>query len=278
MRTGSPSCSLLLALLCAALPPAWAGCSRPIVAPSAAIGLSVIVRGDEVSGIFPEFLNAVGEKIGCTFVWSSAPRARVEVLFQTGDADILLPATSSPTRDQIGVFVPMLETRAFLISVASERAPVMSAAQLIERRELRVAMVRGFDYGPAYRDLAKKLTEQGRLRIESNPLTIVRLLHDGLIDVAVLTPITVYGAIKTDPRVESLEHKLRFETLPELQWIRSGIYLSNKSLTPADRALLEKGILAATRSGALMQAYKRTYPPAIIAEGTRPVSASCCRD
>jgi polar amino acid transport system substrate-binding protein len=265
------ACLSALVLLGVSPCSAWAACSRPILVPSAQIGLSVIVRGNEVSGIFPEFLNQVGREIGCTFIWSAVPRARLEVLFETGAADILMPATASPKRDLAGTFVPTLETRAFLVSIASGRPPVENMAQLLQRRELRVALVRGFDYGPAYQNLAAELTKQGRLRLESNPAAVIRLLQEGLTDVAILTPITVHGAITTDARLTGVDVRVRFEELPELQWHRSGIYLSNK-LPAADLALLEKGILAADSRGALIQAYKRTYPPHIFTLGTRPVS------
>lgn len=263
---------LLPALLCAALPPARAGCSRPIAAPSALNGLSVVARNDEISGIFPELLNSIGEQAGCTFLWSVVPRARLEAMFENGSADILMPATASERRDRLGTFVPMLETRAFLVSLAGTRAPVATMAQLLERRELRVALVRGFDYGAPYLDMGRKLADQKRLLFESTPTKVLRLLNDGLADVAILTPVAVWGAIKTDARIEGLEGRLRFEPLPELPWIKSGIYLSLKSLSAADRATLEKALHASTRSGALMQAYKRTYPASMLADGTRPVA------
>jgi polar amino acid transport system substrate-binding protein len=263
--------SFSLACLCAAPALARAGCSRPILIPSAPVGLSVLVRGNEVSGIFPEFLRQVGATISCDLVWSAAPRARIEVLFAKGGADILMPATSSAARDELGVFVPVLDTRAFAVALASDRPPLENMEQLLARRDLRVAMVRGFDYGPAYQKLAEQLAKQGRLRLESNPGSVVRLLQDGLSDVAILTPITVYGAIKTDARLQGMEARVRFEALPELQWHPSGIYLSRK-LPAADLALLEKGIRDAAGNGLLVQAYKRTYPSHIISLGTRPAS------
>jgi polar amino acid transport system substrate-binding protein len=116
------------------------------------------------------------------------------------------------------------------------------------------------------------LTKQGRLRLESNPAAVVRLLQDGLSDVALLTPITVHGAITTDARLKGMDGRVRFEALPELMWHRSGIYLSRK-LPAADLALLEKGIRDADKAGTLLQAYKRTYPPHIFALGTRPLSS-----
>ncbi len=258
-------------MLCAALPPAWAGCSRPIAAPSAPNGLSVVARNGEISGIFPELLNSIGAQAGCTFVWSVVPRARLEAMFENGGADILMPATASERRDRLGTFVPMLETRAYLVSLAGTRAPVANMAQLLQRRELRVALVRGFDYGAPYLGMGQKLAEQKRLLLESTPTKVLRLLNDGLADVAILTPVAVWGAIKTDARIEGLEGRLRFEPLPELPWIKSGIYLSLKSLSAADRGTLEKALHASTRSGALMQAYKRTYPASMLADGTRPV-------
>ena len=81
------------------------------------------------------------------------------------------------------------------------------------------------------------------------------------------------GGLQGDRRTEGLAAKLRIEALDELPWIRSGIYLSRTSLTPADRALLEQALVSSVRSGVWWQALRRYYTPAVMHLNMRPLSA-----
>ncbi|MES2321935.1 MAG: transporter substrate-binding domain-containing protein [Pseudomonadota bacterium] len=265
----------LLAALCAAalhLPArAGAGCSRPIIVPAAPTGQTVYFSGAEAQGLIPDMLSQIGARIGCTFKWSMVPRARLETMFESGSADLLVAATRVDRRDKAGVFVPMLEARPTLISLASERAPVRNFAELLERRELRVALVRGYDYGDAYQALAKALASQGRLYLEPDAVTIARLINGGMADVTIMPASAFIGATFGDPRVEGMAANLRTEALDELPWIRTGIYLSRKSLTSHDRALLEKALTASVKTGAWWQALKRYYPPEVLKLHARPL-------
>ena len=257
-----------LALLLMA-PAAWGGCSRPINVPVSPLGVSVIVHGTKVSGAFPELLEQLGAKAGCQFVWSVVPRIRGEMMFEDGKADLLVAATRSDKRDQSGLFVPLVATRASLVSVEKRQAPIASMAQLLAQPNVRVALVRGYDYGPAYRELARTLAQQKRLFLEPDALSVARLLDAGMADVTILPTTAVVGAIATDARVAGLQGRLRFEALEELPWSKGGMYISTKSLTEGDRNTLEQALVDAARSGALYEAYLRYFSAAVLAHSTR---------
>jgi polar amino acid transport system substrate-binding protein len=250
---------------------AAAACSRPLNVPVSPLGLSVVVKGGAVSGVFPELLASLGAKAGCQFVWSVVPRARLEVMFEQGNADLLVAATHSRRRDQFGLFIPMVSSRATLITLGGKRAPISTMDELLNKTTMRVGLVRGFDYGPDYLDLAKKLAARGRLVLEADPLSVARLLHAGIVDATIMPPTAVVGAIQGDPRVDDMVQRLVSEPLEELPWGKSGVYLSGSALSPADRAELEQWLTAAGRSGALWRAYQRTYPAALLADSTRPL-------
>jgi polar amino acid transport system substrate-binding protein len=261
---------LLLAAANLALP-AFAACSRPLKVPVSPIGLSVVVKGQDVSGVFPELLASLGGKAGCRFTWSVVPRARLELMFEQGQADMLVAATQSARRDQFGLFIPLVNSRATLVTVGPKRAPIATMDQLLARRELRVALVRGFDYGPDYLDLVKKLAAQGRLILEPDPTAVARLMQAGIVDATIMPPTAIIGAAQGDPRLDGLAARLHSEALDELPWRKSGVYLSNAALSIEDRAALEQWLSQAGKSGALWKAYQRYYPPALLAESTRPL-------
>lgn len=261
---------LLAALPLAAALPALADCSRDIVVPVSSTGVSVIVGNGTFSGIYPELFRSLGPRAGCHFVFAAVPRARQELMFETGKADLLLPATRTPARDLHGVFVPMAGHRAVLISLQSPRPQIINGQDLLDRRDLRVAVVRGFDYGDAYQSMVRELARQGRLFTEVEPTAIARLLAIGAVDITIMGPTILAGAINREARVQGMLDRLRLEPIPELPWQQTGVYVSRHSLTPDDRAALLELLERAAQSNVVMEGFQRYHRPEILAESVRP--------
>ena len=261
---------LFAALLCASAASAHAECSRDIVVPLSSTGVSVIVANGTYSGIYPDLFRSMGPRIGCHFAFSTVPRARQELMFETGKADLLLPATRTHARDVHGIFVPMLGHRATLISLHSPRSAIANAQDLLDRRDLRVAVVRGFDYGEAYQAMLRELGRQGRLFTEVDATAVARLLQAGAVDLTIMGPTILAGAINREARVQGMLERLRLEPIPELPWQQTGVYVSRHSLTPDDRAALLEMLERAAKSNAIIEGFQRYHRPEILAESVRP--------
>lgn len=246
-----------------------ARCTRDIAVPLSSSGVSVIIDGG-IKGIYPELLHSVGARQHCHFAFSAVPRARQVAMFQAGQADLLLPASRTPARDKLGTFVPMISHRAMLVSIAGNRPAIASAQDLLARRELRVAVVRGFDYGEQYTALIKELGRQGRLYVEVDVLAVARLLHAGSADVSIMGPTLMAAAIQGDTRVRGLQERLRFDAIPELPWSDSGAYISRLSLKPEDQKLLRELLERAAKTNAVMDGYLRYFRPEVLADNVRP--------
>lgn len=265
----TPELALMLGLL---LPSAGeAACSRVINVPVAATGQSVIVDGDTIKGIYPDLLRTFTEKDGCTVALSAVPRARLEMLFETGRADLLIPASKTPKRDAYGTFIPLVHNRAMLISIQSGRAPVKTVQELLEQTGVKLALVRGFDYGQAYQSLLATLETQGRVIMEVDALSVARLLKAGTVDATIMAPSILAGAMMDDERVRDLQDKLRFESLRELPWGNSGAYISNSALGAADKAALQAALERAARSGVVWKGFQQYYAPAVLQGSIRPL-------
>lgn len=275
-----PSLSSMRLLILAALwatalnVPAAAQCSRPIIVPAVASGQSVIFHDGQASGVVPEMLAQVGQRAGCIFRWSVVPRMRLEALFETGGADLLVAATQVARRDRYGIFVPVVEARPALISLRSSRAPVGTIAELLARRELRVALVRGYDYGDAYQAMITELKAQGRVYFESDPTTVARLINGSMADVTIMPANTFAGGLHEDPRTAGMAGKLRIEQLAELPWIKTGIYISRKSLSRADQLVLETALAESVKSGAWWHSLTRQYTAPVLEQHARPLPSS----
>lgn len=256
------ACLRLLTLAALLALPGWAaaGCTRTINVPIAPIGLSVFVAPDNtVSGVYPEILRSMSTKEGCSFEFSVVPRARLDVLFESGRADLLIPASRSPARDELGLFVPLVYSRATLISVASERPAAKTAQDLLSRRDIKVGLVRGFDFGPGYQALVRELAEQGRVVQEVDAASVGRLMQSGAVDMTIMAPSILVGALLGEPKVAGLVPRLRYEAIEELPWGDSGAYIS-KHLNEADTNTLREALERSSKSGAVWKAFLRYYP------------------
>lgn len=246
-----------------------AACSRDIVVPVSASGSSVLVENGEIKGIYPDLLRTISRKTGCIFNFTVVPRARQVALYKLGQVDLLLPSSRTPERDKYGKFVPMIYNRPMLISVASERAPITSAKQLLERRDLRVAVVRGYDYGEEYSALVDALGKQGRLFTEVNATAVARLLQAGSADLTIMGPTLMVGAIRRDARVHGLQDRLRTEPIPELPWRHGGAYISH-TLNKQDHAALYEALDKISASPEVMETYLRYFSANALNDSVRP--------
>ncbi|GGC96088.1 substrate-binding periplasmic protein [Undibacterium terreum] len=262
--------SMLASLLAGAALSAHASCTRPMNVPLSPIGLSVIANGDTVSGVYPDVLRTAGTREGCNFEFSVVPRARLSAMFDAGKADLLIPASKSARRDEHGIFVPLIFGRAMVISLASDRAPIRSAQDLLDRRDLKVALVRGFDFGDAYQKLVKELSSQGRVFLDTDVVSVARLMQSGNADVTIMAPSILAGAIQAEPRTPGLLEKLRYEPIDELPWSDSGAYISRTSLNETDRNALRELLERSAKSGAIWNAFQRYYPAGVLSGSIRP--------
>lgn len=249
---------------------AHAGCSRPIVAPVAPTGYSVIVRGDQVSGAFPDALRELGRQFGCEFVFPVVPRARSTYMFlNSAESDLLLPASRSEERDRQAEFVPMMKLRMALIS--NKRSPIRSSsvADLLAHPEWRGAVVRSYVFGNEYNSLIEKLDAQHRLSYVAAPLMVARMMKVGRVDFTVVAPTIFFSSLSEDATLAAFASEVQVTSLDGLPPAESGIYLSQKSLGAADREVLRQ-LLRQAAKGTLWKWFQHYYPPEIAAYAVRP--------
>lgn len=270
MRIPHKAVCFCLTLIFLGAAPAHGNCSRTMKAPLATTGLSVIVSGEIISGVYPEILSDLSAKEKCNFELTIVPRARLEMMFENGQADILIPATRTLRRDRLGYFVPLVSNRAMLISVQEQPTPVKNFKELLEQKETKIAVVRGFDYGEKYQALLKELQKRNRLRLEADPVSVARLLKSGAADYTLMAPSIFAGSVQIDERVTDLEDKLQFQPLQELTWGESGVYFSKKSLSAADVRVLQDIFERAANDGLIWKGFQRYYKKEFLKDSVRP--------
>ncbi|MET0518203.1 MAG: transporter substrate-binding domain-containing protein [Burkholderiaceae bacterium] len=231
---------------------AAAACSRSIQAPMAPTGRLAFVEGEQLRGVWPDLLRELGEQIGCRFEFPVLPRPRLEMeLLQGRHLDLMVPASRTPERDRVALFVPLMRQPLVLLTRQADEGRIGSLAGL-RASGWRIAIPRNFAFSAEYRALIRELEEQHRVDHVAEASMIGRMMKAGRIDFALLPPTLAHAA------AEAGLSRRRFDGLPLME---VGVYLSRATLAAADLAQLQNALTQAAREGRVRQAFARYYPP-----------------
>ncbi len=250
---------------------AQASCQRPLQVPLAPIGVSVSFEDGQALGIYPTLLREVAANTGCQLVLQRVPRARQQTLFDAGHTHILAPAAPTPARDATGEFVPLIQVRASLMTLGGDKPPPRSLAQLLAQPDYKLAVVRGFSFGAAYDSAVATLRQRQRLVEEADVTGVARALRLGLAHGTVMTSSILVGTLLVEPDLHPLLKRLQVEPLDELGWSASGLYLSRRSLSEAERDTLRKAFGQAARNGRVWQLFNEHHPAGSLGLSIRPL-------
>lgn len=253
---------LLAGLALAAQGALGAGCSREIVVPVAPTGFSVIIEGERVYGVFPDALRELGQKFGCRFSFPVRPRARLSYMFmESGEADLLLPSSRSSQRDQQADYVAMMRLKMALVSLKRKPVQLGSVPALLEARDLRGVAVRSYVFGDEYAAMMGQLDQQHRVSYAASNLAVARMLKAGRADFTIAAPSLFLASLQEDAALVGFGEEVQFTLLDGLPPAESGVYISRRSLSAQDQALLMQMLQSGARSGTFWKWFQHYYPP-----------------
>lgn len=239
---------------------AYAGCSRQIIVPASPAGKFVVTdtQTQAVSGVYPDLLRSSGKKIGCEFDFVIVPRARFNFMLEKGTGHLFIPESQTPERDLLAEFVPLFYSMPVIISARTD-LKIRTIADLKRYPELRVNVVRGYDWGTSYRNAVQQLSDLHMVEEVVDAATIVKKMAAGRADITIMSAHILYGSVLGLGLQADLGPRLSYIRTPDFEPIPSGVYLSN-SLTKDDRTLLKKMLNSWLSSKSLWEALQATLP------------------
>ena len=228
-------------------------CSRPIRVAARPVGRFLWPGPDgQAVGPLRDLLTLVGPRVGCRFVYDQLSTARATDLFGNGEIDIL-PGAKTPERDAVGRFVLLSNYRLVLLSRTDRHLPIASVADLLTSA-ITIDVVRGYDYGTAYRALVARMAAGGRVIENVSLETLAERMAAGRSDAALMTaPPFVDVALSA-----GLKDRLQVMPLDGLPPVVGGLYLVERALGPADSDLLDHAISEGVRRGEFTEFLRRS--------------------
>lgn len=115
------------------------------------------------SGIDKDVIEALARRSGCILEQRLDSRVRIWDQLARGTLDITVSGVETAERLKLAEFYPYISTRNYVL-LRKTLAPQFSGAEaFLAAREHRIAVVRGFRYGPQLDALIQQLREQGRV-------------------------------------------------------------------------------------------------------------------
>lgn len=238
-----------------------ADCSKPITVPAAPAGKFVVIneQSKQVSGVYPKLLRESGKQVGCVFVFVIVPRVRMAHMFKTGEGQLIIPESQTAEKDQFGEFVPLFYSTPLLISARPELS-LHTIDDVLKYPQLRVNIVRSYDWGDAYRKAIARLTAAGMVEDVLDAGVIAKKMDAQRADLTIMSAHIMFGTVQNLGLEASLGKRLKYIRSNDFEPIPSGVYLSN-SISPADRAQLRQMLNKWLSSQAMWREFAVTLPP-----------------
>lgn len=223
-----------------------AACSRPVKVAFSEISPDMTLSSSgQHGGVAVEFFKELALRTGCTFTYVDVPRARAWYMLSNKLIDIVPAAIQNPERDDVGIYFDHVVLEPVSLILLMSKPVTIASSQEVIDSGLRLAVVRGHNYGPHFATLIANPALGERLAQVKDPQTLARMLKAGRVD-AVITMASIF----TDAAKEQgLTDQVYTRTLKDLDWGSTGMYLSNSRLPAEDVATLSAAIKALNQEG-----------------------------
>ena len=242
-------------------------CDRPIRV--ALFEYGVLYRSDTGDGIDARLVDTLAKRTGCVVEYVVMPRVRIWLELERGTLDMATAAIPTPERKRYGYLLPYFRTRNMAL-LRDERASSWHSMADFEKSAAKVGMVRGFRHEPAVDAMIERLRLQGRVVDSADAQENLRVLQEGLVDLAFVQPV-VYRSYLSDPQLAQLRI---LDWVPKDQESVGALILSRKTFSPQQARQWDALLASLLKDGAAGRIYGAFLPAAqardAVYRGERP--------
>lgn len=207
------------------------------------------------SGIDKDVIEALARRSGCILEQRLDSRVRIWDQLARGTLDITVSGVETAERLKLAEFYPYISTRNFAL-LRKTLAPQFTGAEaFLAAREHRIAVVRGFRYGPQLDALIQQLREQGRVDEVADMPTLLRVLKAGRVSLIFVHPFILA------PWQAELEPDFKLLDWAPTDHVVGALVVARNRVSAADRQLLRQHLDAMLLDGEVLQILRRHLSP-----------------
>ncbi|XHS79475.1 substrate-binding periplasmic protein [Burkholderiaceae bacterium UC74_6] len=227
------------------------------------LGVAYFRHDGQARGYDVELMQELSRRLGCPHEIVEMNRPRIFQSLERGEIIDLATSTSrTPERDAYAQFVPMAQTRDYLLVNRKLATPGFDLNRFVAMPELRLGVLASSNYSSFINARIAVLIRQNRVETTVSAEALIPRLIAGRYDGLIVTPAYFIAALRDLPEASTI----RALAIPESDPYLSGLYLSRKSLDEARRMQIQDALHAIHQDGTLLRILKRYFPEAMAKE------------
>jgi len=204
-------------------------------------------------GIDKDVLETLAKRSGCSFVTEVDSRVRIWEAIRNGRLDLTTSVVPSPEREALGDIVVYKTSRNRLLVRAARADELNSLAAFLAKDGVRVVAVRSFIYSEPFDDWLAALRAQHKLDEVVDFNTALRVFAAGRVDAMI-----AHSAADDDVNHAMAENGgYRVVKVDGVRAFPSGLFISKRTVSAADRQLLRRTLTEMVRDGTVDRIVKR---------------------
>jgi len=209
---------------------------------------------EQDSGISKDIVTELFKRVDLKYELRVLPRARIVSMIEEGTLQVIVSSIRTPEREKYAWFVPYFAERN--MTIVRGNADITSEAELLESKDVKVGIVRGYYYGEYYMNLIEKLRGK-RMIVETKDIDeLFSLLRDDWIQVTFNNPSSYLYYLK-EKGIEDVKI-YDFDTTGEP--LVRGLMLSKKCFSEEYVRIFEEAIAEMNEDGTLYAIFSRYLP------------------
>lgn len=177
-------------------------------------------------------------------------------MLQDGKSDLLPIAAYTQEREKHGEFIATSQSQLMVIFMRDTPVHATTLAQLRDANHLLLNVVRGYSFSPAY----DAWLRDPRTRTHLEEITNTDMIAGKLKARRIAAAIMPFAALAESIKRLNLQGEIEANPLQDVPPVIFGSYLSKKSLSPQDSALLKATLHGLVQQRVYLQLQRHYYP------------------
>lgn len=205
------------------------------------------------SGIDQDILEALALRTNCQFKPRVESQARIWTQIREGSLDMSMSGIKTIEREEWATSVPYFSTRNYALISTALSAQEQTAAGFLANKNLKMAVIKGFQHGRQYNDFVTNLRHQNRIYEVADFASLIKLLQAKRVHGILIIP-TSYIDLSRQKQLP--EATVLRDWYPNDAFV-AGLYISKRTISPKSVQMLQTALNGMQADGTLERIFAR---------------------
>lgn len=205
------------------------------------------------SGIDQDILDALALRTNCQFKPRIESQARIWTQIREGSLDMSMSGIKTIEREEWATSIPYFSSRNYALVSTTLSAHEQTPAGFLANKNLKMAVIKGFQHGRQYNDFIASLRHQNRIYEVADFASLLKLLQVKRVHAILLIPTSFLDLSRQKqlPDASALR-----DWYPNDAFI-AGLYVSRKTVSVQTAQILQHALGAMQADGSLERIFAR---------------------